>query len=406
MPTKSLTVRRLHYVYNYSSVGTNPLALTSSSTGEYAYVDQFTGVSNPSWRSQIADGSNATTVASGNRATIKIGFSRSSSKVRRLFDGQVSNWYSEGAFQPDLLVSASLPGNKAAIDQDVANKALIGFLKKCKGVQRQFSGGVFLGELRQTIQLVRSPLQGLRSAFNRWHGWATGRVRQGNPSTLSRDFSNQWLEFQFGVKPLISDLGNGVEALERLKGRRFRKKLRFLSKDEVIVSTNAVQATSYAIPLTYCGERQMKYRSFNRFIGEVHCEPDGPLARAEALGLGLRDFVPTIYELIPYSFLVDYFVNFGELIDAWSFNQADLAWHNQTIRNESVVDVKLFPGIPNSGAYEILSSYQTLEPSSRTDVTFVRRRDPLGFPSLAFRLPGTSTKFINIAALARLRVPG
>lgn len=405
MPTKSLVVRRPYSTLNFSSFGSSPPTLSSISAGEFVWQDQFTGDSNPSWRSQVAQGSNATTLASGNRTTLQMGFCSSSSKVRRVFDGQVTNWATFGNPLAHLLESCPPPGNRSAIDQDVANKALIGFLRKCKGLQRQFSGGVFLGELREAIRLVRSPLLGFRTALDRWHDVCRGRVQRGNPSTLSRDLSNQWLEFQFGIKPLISDLGNGLDALSRLKNRRFRAFARFLSTSETLVSTNSVDLADFSIPLGIHVERQMKYVSTKRIIGEVHCEPDGPLARSEALGLGLRDFVPTVYELIPYSFLVDYFVNFGELIDAWSFNRADLAWHCETFRTECITEVKPTPFVLPLGPYEILSSHQALDPCSRREVSFVRSATPLGFPSVAFRLPGTSTKLLNIAALARLRTP-
>jgi hypothetical protein len=137
----------------------------------------------------------------------------------------------------------------------------------------------------------------------------------------------------------------------------------------------------------------------------VYVEPSGPIAVQQSWGLGTRDFIPTIYELIPYSFLVDYFVNIGEILNAWSFNQADLAWHNDTNREVFDTSVQVIPRVAkDENGFTTLDSHVVLQNSFIRTVTFVRRSDPLGLPSLAFRFPGLGTKALNIAALARLRV--
>jgi hypothetical protein len=119
------------------------------------------------------------------------------------------------------------------------------------------------------------------------------------------------------------------------------------------------------------------------------------------IGFSPKDFLPTAWELIPYSFLVDYFSNIGGIIYGMSNLFTNLAWHNSTVRKELKfrqwgTEYPL-PGLVRiTGAYaKCVTSKVSVERSKYTGH---------GVPSLAFKIPGfRSLKWLNIAALVASR---
>jgi hypothetical protein len=122
------------------------------------------------------------------------------------------------------------------------------------------------------------------------------------------------------------------------------------------------------------------------------------------LGFDPSSFLPTVWELIPYSFLIDYFTNIGDVIEGWSQLGINLAWCNRTTKKSLVVKSSSFSNKLISKQltglnYEAVSfepSLGVVEKSvvSRAQFNGVRN------PGLIFRMPSFgSQKWLNIAAL-------
>jgi hypothetical protein len=400
MPTLT---RKVSYNLGYRLVSdsSNGTASVENHYSTTVVSNSFTGDRVPNYKYLIANGFSATSVATGEQRDI------TSSEFTQYIKGKVgSGWESHktiGHVDTEYLYEVSTSPD-SSFDSSIVNKALSNFLRNAKSKQRQFQSGVFIGELRETIHLIRNPLSGIRKLVNDY----VGRCRSArglSPRSQLRHLANQWLEFQFGVLPLVSDVSSGCEAIKRLRNKRYLAPVRSLVEGD-----KPLTSESFIIDPGWSGRRRIeRYTSYHisrSLTGAVYCKSQGgPDEYRQSLGLTLSDFIPTVYELIPYSFLVDYFTNLGEFIDAWSFCQGDLAWHSDTTRRVGTCEVRSIPVKPGTYFGNPIQDYYAVPSKSTYKLkTFSRGAPILGLPSLGFRIPGTSTKFLNVAALASLRV--
>lgn len=388
----------------YTSVNGQSLTLTDQVDQTNSVTNSFSGFKQPGYRRLIEERRNATTAASGSKVNIKgtysIGdytYDTGSQKVRRLVQGSCA----EVAYHDNAVaLSGTLPF------AEIQNSALLAFLKKCKATQRQFSSGVFAGELRETLHLIKNPAAALRTLLSEYVLSVRGRSRRLSPRRHARLISQQWLEFSFGALPLISDIGNAVDVLSRIYKDLPSKYVTATVEREYWGYVDQKNINLYSLYVPALLIRSAKRKGGRKLCGSVALRQQrsgGQLS--ESAGLTIRDFIPTVYELIPYSFLVDYFTNIGGILEAASFNQADLLWFSSTTFTEDVETYEIQPKRPATAfGAPVISYYVAPSTYSRQSKTFSRDSNVLGLPSLAFKIPGNWSKFLNIGALAHLRV--
>jgi hypothetical protein len=120
-------------------------------------------------------------------------------------------------------------------------------------------------------------------------------------------------------------------------------------------------------------------------------------------GFTLKDFVPTVWELIPLSYVADWFFNIGAVLDAWAFNQSQISWQCMTYKNRVTAKysgkVKIAPTPGTPGQFTIYQGDPGSVILSRIDL---ERRLP-GTATLrqAFRLPDMFlfSKLCNVTSL-------
>jgi hypothetical protein len=314
------------------------------------------------------------------------------------------------------LITAQLADWTYTITENVAdNRALIAFLKNVRAAQVSFSSPTFLGEMRETLKMIRSPAKGLRDLANSWlknqpRDIFRDRHSKGGSKKYhawKKNLSSAWLEQAFGWQPLVNDINNAFKTYKGLRDR----------KDQVPVSGYGIEAKQFAArTLSYQTQPynpNIKYKwnqvatesCFVKYSGMVVRNVDGSLtSKLEPFGFTFDEFVPTAWELLPWSFLIDYFSNIGDVITAGVADRSSLAWTN---RSRVILQKQIRSGwfdkdlTSNSfppGKY--ISSYgdRTLMKSERRTV----KRDrgaAVGSPTLSFELPGIPTQWANMTAL-------
>jgi cell division protein FtsL len=135
--------------------------------------------------------------------------------------------------------------------------------------------------------------------------------------------------------------------------------------------------------------------------------PTGSLERlVELSGISLDRIVPTLWELTPYSFLADYFVNLGDILSAAVQSTVGVVWTNHTDRQLTISSWRgnwrvrtnyANPRWVNLG-FKQISDFRELQ--HRTVTRYVDTVGSLNSIPLVFTIPGIdSTKWINMGAL-------
>lgn len=385
------------------------------------------------WRYRVAHGINATTqfIAKDDVLTYTPG---------HIFLGKwcpSQNRFGYYQCDGDLFIGHTIVWQKPAdaattADAKTLDEALVRAIKDARGKQTHFRGGNFLAELRDTIRGLRNPAKGFRDLLDTYRRNARKRVKRATgrrtPPVSQEDFrrlerdapdvaraaqralSDTWLEHNFGWQPLLSDAVDAYKALRALSARVPLERFYGQSSRETTPSYATNTRNHDISPMRFTVRTLSRYSV--RIYGAVKVETNAPPSgqAIEEMGVRARDFLPAVWEAIPYSFLVDYFTNIGDVVEAVSFPRSDLAWVARTIRNHSIRSTELVAVPGTSGSYPNLNSNKVFSftaPRVEWDLKYVNRATYSGsfVPSIRFEIPGSRNwkKYFNIAALARLR---
>lgn len=148
--------------------------------------------------------------------------------------------------------------------------------------------------------------------------------------------AGEWLNYNLAISPLISTVEdfvsakNGVDKLleqyERDAGRWIRRRYEFPPENtvETDVLTTRVGSLTGSIPdVNQCsglGTNKVTKRTYRKvwFSGAFTYPPPGPGWRGRLQELdrvyGIKPGLDTAWELVPFSFVADYFFNFGDVM--------------------------------------------------------------------------------------------
>lgn len=390
--------------YKYSG----DVAESYYSYGNVSWLDWKSGGENPRWKQQIARGRQAATTFSGEQTTV-----RSTPFYLTQFTYPKTT---PSSFQSELVtkqgqIKPPTPPSAYSISLTKANnKAKEQLVRKVRKKQTTFQGGTFLGELGRSIALIRNPAQALRKGVGnhirtlRRRGPQVHRMSRREVLTMVRD---TWLEAQLGWAPLLSEVDDGIKAIAESRVLEDKKweQVRAYGSEEISETVNP------NLNRTLGGFPKWRVAHVQRTTAEVRyiaCVDIGTYSAfsPRRMGLAPTNWLPTIWELIPYSFVVDYFSNIGDIISAASLAKSSIRWIVKTSRQTATAGYynwrPVARGESSSYAYSIGSH---LPSHCSHSVRYVDRIPYYGslVPSLEISVPGTGTQWINTAALIDAR---
>lgn len=302
-----------------------------------------------------------------------------------------------------LPAAGLVPSSSVNIARNLAQQR---FYKNLESVSTLFQGGVFLGELRETLRMIRNPAQGLRRGVGSYLD-ALKKRRRGNQSQRQKILSDTWLEYSFGWIPLLNDLDDARKYLERRHKQLEREVIRVRGDGEHSTTLFSSDQDTTGVGSTFCQIRK-RLTATSTYAGAVSSRASSSrLIDASALGLSPRSFVPTLWEVLPWSFVIDYFTNIGDVISAWSNQNVALSWGRETHRTDAYYDTCYWIG---TGRPISVTNWTSFDYSFTPGFASTRRKTVdrskityVPVPSFSFELPGFGTKWLNIAALVSSR---
>lgn len=361
---------------------------------------RVSGVNPWYWKHLIAQGQDATTQLHGQKMTLYI---RDIDVEWGSFGGTVTRirgpWQIYG--QPDI----GLMVPPSHLYDEAQARAETEFVKQVRQARTKWESGEFLGEIFQTARLLVNPLKSIRGQSvnagrrirdiaKRFKGWDK------NSDRLQR-CTDTYLAYKFGIKPALEDAkGISKAVLAMANGHQRYEVQRLIGTgvaEEAISDVVAGAALSGpanpAVRFTYRDKRKATVRILGGYSVALDRSPE--MGFFDQVGLAPDNWVPTLYELFPWSFVIDYFVNAGEVLDAFSLGSVNFNWLLQTNRFERELEMHTC-GVeynPNGPAFAT-DGHVSLKQSNVSRA----KRDNSFAPPLTVKKPSLSQS-LNIAAL-------
>lgn len=248
-----------------------------------------------------------------------------------------------------------------AHDSNLNNRAVTRALLKVK--DQKFHAGIFIAEGRRNVRLVRDTASSIATnirSFKRGLGtafWrdlishATPRRALESSNRATRSAAQKWLAVQYGWRPLLADISNGLDACAEL----FEE-----STPTIAVHARAKEVNSSILKTTTAVTSGCGWDIKRTTVHQAHCRLDFVLNLPElatASQLGLLNPFEIVWELVPFSFIVDWFVpvsqwlgtldaGFGWTFKGGSVSQISRAEDFGAKRYISHSSVKAFKGNP------------------------------------------------------------
>jgi hypothetical protein len=318
-------------------------------------------------------------------------------------------WHLRGRIVPHSMV----PPEPSWFPTNADLQARLKVLKTIRKEYEAFQGLTFLGELRETINMLRRPLGAIRNGMSDYLRTVKKRASKTRINRLNDMVGGTWLEYVFGWTPLLNDIKSGEEALNEILERYEDSYKRFGAQYETtqLPSSWTYPSTLQNGPWTIKFRYRTNTKGFVRYYGQVFREAlvnQGFASRH--LGFTLSGFIPTVWELIPYSFLADYFTNTGNLIEAATTNTSGVKWISRVHVSTHYVEYQISEVTRNVSQQpdartrnvRIVTDFapSTLE---RRNVKRVWLSEPphVSLNDFQWKIPGAgSLKWANMAALA------
>lgn len=130
------------------------------------------------------------------------------------------------------------------------------------------------------------------------------------PTDVIGALSNSWLEYRYAIRPLIFDMQSAIKAAKVILARK--KRLTSRGKEVRIFDDTSVQYDNSVSPGPMLREDlRVKRTSYIKASAGIMYIIDDNLDALSAI-LGIDQPISSMYELVPFSFILDWFIGVGE----------------------------------------------------------------------------------------------
>jgi len=197
------------------------------------------------------------------------------------------------------------------VDESLINESVVKALNHLNDEKAQI--GIMFGEAKRTFSLLAETstklLKALRAAKRgNWTGVSYHLGMKKKRVLSGRYPANRWLEYQYGWKPLLSDLYDLHNAFRDM-----------LKTHSFLITSRGRADKEAEYESTWSGTGQPKiaksWRASQVVRTKLTAEIDSPRWR-DANQLGLINPLSVGWELVPFSFVIDWFMPIGNTLEA------------------------------------------------------------------------------------------
>lgn len=170
-----------------------------------------------------------------------------------------------------------------------------------------------LAEYRSTVDMIADDAQVLRKAWNYLRRGQLGRFKEllrlksrkgESPWSKPEAAGSLWLQYHFGWDPLVKDIHESIKVLES-------------EFPSIKIAEKASSRGSYKLDDNYGGWNYDVPEFAYRVMMQARVRCSNPnLHRAQSLGL--INPASVLWEIVPFSFVIDWFWPVGEFLDSWT----------------------------------------------------------------------------------------
>lgn len=198
-------------------------------------------------------------------------------------------------------------------------------LAKCREeiYKAPIMSGEILSDMNKTVGMLRRPFGNARDLCKRMTKHRNQRLGK-TAASATKASASAWLEYRYGWKPILMDAD---ELIQQASGfRKILDGIRLVARGGG--SVNRSDAKEVILPkgswpsINGLSARGSAFASIDTKVSVgIMYRRKSRTSSVEALrvfGMRPRDVLPTLWEVIPYSFVVDWFVNVGSWLEAIS----------------------------------------------------------------------------------------
>lgn len=205
-----------------------------------------------------------------------------------------------------------------AFDTMLGKQSLVKAYDKVKSAESDI--GVMLVELNETIHMLRHPFEALskmksKLKKNRYKRHKGNEIAE--PVIYGSVLSDLWLQYRYGIIPLVNDISSIIDLFNKQVASAERLLHRRKGMIETVKNVNITQSLKTLDGFCWTPQRteERKIRSVSHVYFHTLLQA-GANWQLHNLGLNLGNLPTVVWEKIPYSFVVDWFVGVSRWLTA------------------------------------------------------------------------------------------
>lgn len=213
--------------------------------------------------------------------------------------------------------------------------------------------------------------------------------------------SDLWLEWRYAIRPLAFELQSALKALQAVVKKGSRQTARGWHK----TNPAGTFTTDIVIDANISGRVSTKRFVSTNFRGGVLYQIDSDINSILALW-GLDQPLESIWELVPFSFIIDWFFNIGDIIGSWASNPSLSPLSSWLMEEIHIVEETSLEDVWTTNSYfgaTFGAISKSITPGSSKQTIHWKHRIPTPSRSITprFNIKLDTAKIFDLTAIAR-----